>query len=181
MELVHAETINPETTYAYWKTDLHRPEVLIWSGRRKVTAVLEERAADGTLLLSVPEPDRLAHLAPEGRLALTFRADAARLRRRRLVPLFTTDYSIGDRNGRVVARFPAGLGAGRTRPLPQPVTARLDSAVLFGRPLEVRVLRLSPYQGSSWPTTPAAAWPPGWRSASGPGCRGWDTGGSLPS
>ncbi|MGW1601052.1 GNAT family N-acetyltransferase [Streptomyces eurythermus] len=161
MELVHAEAFDPEATYAYWKTDLHRPEVLIWSGRRKVTAVLEERAADGTLLLSVPEPDRLAHLAPEGRLALAFRADAARLRRRRLVPLFTTDYSIDERNGRVVARFPAGFGAGGTRALPQPVTARLDSAVLFGRPLEIRVLRLSPYQGEFLADDPGRCLAPG--------------------
>ncbi|PYC87700.1 hypothetical protein C7C46_02830 [Streptomyces tateyamensis] len=161
MELVHAESTDRGAAYAYWKTDLHRPEVLVWSGPHRVTATLEERGADGTLVLSVPEPQRLAVLRPGRRLAIAFRADAARLRRRRLVPLFTTDYSLDEQAGRIVVRLSAGLGAHRTRPLPRPIPARLDSTVLFGRRQEVELLRLSPYQGQFTTDDPGRCLAPG--------------------
>ncbi|WP_371659210.1 GNAT family N-acetyltransferase [Streptomyces sp. NBC_00280] len=161
MELVHAESVDHDATYAYWKSDLHRPEVLIWSGRRRVAAVLEERRPDGTLVLSLPERDWPAAVRPGGRLALAFRADAGRLRRRRLVPLFTTDYTVDDRAGRVEARFPAGLDAEGTRRLPEPVAARLDSSVLFGRPLQIDILRLSPYHGEFVADDPGRCLAPG--------------------
>jgi hypothetical protein len=35
MKLVHAEPVDYEITYGYWKSDLHRSQVLIWSGRRR--------------------------------------------------------------------------------------------------------------------------------------------------
>ncbi|MEV6976009.1 GNAT family N-acetyltransferase [Kitasatospora sp. NPDC093806] len=175
MELVPAEPlgsryrdtgIDADTTFRYWKSELHRPQVLVWTGRRRVATVLDERRPDGSLVLSGAATadgpgGGLADLRPDGRLALAFRADAGRLRRGRLVPLFSTDYRIDHRRGRIEVRFPLARGEERTHPLPEPVAARLDCGVLFGRPQRIAVTRLSPYGGEFSTEDPGRCLAPG--------------------
>ncbi|MBT2401568.1 GNAT family N-acetyltransferase [Streptomyces sp. ISL-100] len=153
MEVISEEHLGTATGFRYWSGDLHRPEVVLRAGRRRFSAVLEERRADGTLVLSVEDLRRLDDLVDDAggeggaRLGLAFRADEVRFARQKAAPLFTTDYAV-DRSARVIeARFALDQAVGGQHLLPEPIAASVRSGTLFRRPRRVSVTRLSPYHG----------------------------------
>jgi hypothetical protein len=149
-----------ETGFGRWAADLHKPEVLVWSGRQQVPAVLEDYTADGTLILSVPDRRHLDAVQAGGRLALVYRADR-KLFARQLVPLFTTEYSVVRSRGVVEARFPADPAADRLHALAEPVAVALESSVLFHRILRASLIRLAAYQGEFTADDPGRCLAPG--------------------
>ncbi|MFE6162214.1 GNAT family N-acetyltransferase [Streptomyces sp. NPDC056486] len=161
MELIYAKDLGTDVTYRHWKTDLHRPEVLLRSGRQQVRAVLEERRGDGTTVFSVVDPREIDELAPDGRLAVLFRADRSRYRKRKLAPVHTREYAV-DRNRAVVeARFPVQKRTGRAHPLVTPIAASLKSAVLYQRLRRISLVRLSTYGGEFVTEDPGRCLSPG--------------------
>ncbi|GGR13894.1 GNAT family N-acetyltransferase [Streptomyces roseolus] len=179
MELVQAEPVRPSSgpadpadpahraapatpaTYRYWPADLHRPQVVLRSGRHRVTCVLDERTADGTLVLTAPEPDRLSGIRPGARLALLFRGDGRRPGGGAPVPLFSRDHTVDHRTGRIEVRPPAVRDDAHTHALAEPITARLDSPTLFARPQRVTIGRLGPYGGEFSADDPGRLLAPG--------------------
>ncbi|GAA3753401.1 GNAT family N-acetyltransferase [Salinactinospora qingdaonensis] len=161
MEAVHAEQVDPGVTFQHWNVELHKPDLLIWSDRRRVLAVLEDRRSDGWVICTVADPRMLADIADGGRLAMVFRADWPQVRKGTRVPLFTTDYSVDRSRGVVLARFvDSQLEAGDYL-LPEPLTASLRSSVLFQRVQRVSVVRLSPYHGAFVTQDPGRCLVPG--------------------
>jgi hypothetical protein len=161
MELVCADHgAATEVGFGRWVADLHKPEVLVWSGQRQVAAVLEDHTVDGTLILSVPDQRQLNAVQAGGRLAMVYRADR-NLFAKQLVPLFTTDYSVVHGRGVVEARFTADAAADRLHALPEPIAAALESSALFHRVLRANLIRLTAYRGEFTADDPGRCLAPG--------------------
>jgi GNAT superfamily N-acetyltransferase len=161
VELVYAEhAAASEAGFGRWVADLHKPEVLVWSGPRQVPAVLEDHTADGTVILSVPDRRHLDAVQADGRLAMVYRADRD-LFAKRLVPLFTTEYSVARSRGVVEARFTADPAADRLNTLPEPIAAALESSALFQRTLRATLIRLAAYRGEFTADDPGRCLVPG--------------------
>ncbi len=161
MELVYAEHATAtKPGFGQWIADLHKPEVLVWSGRQKVAAVLEDHAADGTLIMSVQDRRHLDAVRTGGRLAVVYRADR-NLSARQLVPLFTTEYSVARSRGVVEARFTADPAADQLYALPEPIAAALEGSALFHRILRASLIRLAAYGGEFTADDPGRCLVPG--------------------
>lgn len=161
MELIYADDVGTDVTYRHWNTDLHRPEALLCSGRRQVRAVLEERRGDGTAVFSLVDPREVDDLTPDGRLAVLFRADVARHRKRKPAPVHTRGFAVDRDRAVVEARFPLREPADRAHRLPNPITASLKSSVLYQRLLHISMTRLSPYGGDFVTVDPGRCLVPG--------------------
>ena len=161
MELVYAENAAAtEAGFGRWVADLHKPEVLVWTGQQRVPAVLKDQTVDGTLILSVSDRGHLDAIQAGGRLAMVYRADR-NLFAKQLVPLFTTDYSVVNSRGVVEARFTADPAADRLHGLPEPIAAALESRALFHRVLRANLIRLAAYRGEFTADDPGRCLAPG--------------------
>lgn len=158
MEAVEIVAPAPAPAFRRWGNDLHRAEVVLRTGGGPVPAIVEDRRADGTLVLSAG-PAATAELTDGRPLALLFRVDERR--RRRVAPVRTTDWTADRETGRIEARFVVDPVAERQHLLAEMVPGRLESRVLFRRSRSVHVVRLSLYSGELVVDDPGTTLAPG--------------------